>query len=195
MALTPSDVEEKTFGTALRGYDLDEVDDFLDEVVATIRELHDQVAEARAAEPAEQPESPPAPADESAIGRALIAAQNAADGLLAQAKEEADRIVDDAKGDAETWTAERDAKKAAAEQEMAELKDHVSNIRTQLAVLATAVADRLDEMDQTIDAESASEETDGHEGDSYESTSSADEESDPAADEDDTDPESVRGEF
>ena len=45
--LKPSDVEQKTFSTALRGYDLDEVDDFLDEVVATIRELNKQLDEAR----------------------------------------------------------------------------------------------------------------------------------------------------
>ncbi|TDI37156.1 MAG: DivIVA domain-containing protein, partial [Acidobacteria bacterium] len=34
MAMTPSDVEQKTFSTVLRGYDLDEVDDFLDDVIA-----------------------------------------------------------------------------------------------------------------------------------------------------------------
>ena len=33
---------------------------------------------------------------------------------------------------------------------MAELTDHVSNVRKQLALLATSVADRLDEMDQSI---------------------------------------------
>ena len=32
MPLTPIDVQQKTFATALRGYDLDEVDDFLDAV-------------------------------------------------------------------------------------------------------------------------------------------------------------------
>ncbi len=39
MAITPADIEKKTFSTALRGYDLDEVDDFLDEMVAAVREL------------------------------------------------------------------------------------------------------------------------------------------------------------
>ena len=33
---------------------------------------------------------------------------------------------------------------------MAELTEHVSNVRTQLALLATNVADRLDEMDEAI---------------------------------------------
>lgn len=148
MALTPADVEGKTFGTALRGYDLDEVDDFLDDVVGTLRGLQDQLAEARAVQP--ETTAPAVVADESAVGRALIAAQAAADTILSDARTEAERIVDEARDEAETWVSERDAKKAEADVEMAELTGHVSNVRTQLAVLATAVADRLDEMDQTI---------------------------------------------
>jgi cell division initiation protein len=154
MALTPTEVEGKTFGTALRGYDLDEVDDFLDDVVTTLRDLQDQLAKARA----NQTESagPPVIADESAVGRALIAAQTAGDTILSDAREESERILNDARGEAETWATERDARKADADVEMAELTEHVSNVRTQLALLATTVADRLDEMDLTIGGEAES---------------------------------------
>ncbi len=148
MALTPADVEGKTFGTALRGYDLDEVDNFLDDVVATLRDLQDQVASARAAQP--ESSEPPVIADESAVGRALIAAQAAGDTIISDAREESERILNDARGEVETWASEREAKKVETEIEMAELTEHVSNVRTQLAMLATNVADRLDEMDETI---------------------------------------------
>ena len=47
MALTPIDVQQKTFGTALRGYDLDEVDDFLDEVVTTLKSYEERLTEAQ----------------------------------------------------------------------------------------------------------------------------------------------------
>ena len=128
MALTPSDVEEKTFGTALRGYDLDEVDDFLDEVVSTIRELQDQLAEARASQP--EPAAAPLVADESAVGRALITAQETADSIVADAREESEKIIDDAKTEAETWVTERDARKAEADAEMAEIvrRDIMNNM-------------------------------------------------------------------
>ena len=128
--LTTADVEQKTFSTALRGYDLDEVDDFLDEVVATIRELTDQIETAQQArpqaaapvtapEPDTEPEAAdvPAPAptpaepgpriDESAIGRALLAAQTAADQLLADAQAQATRIVSDAESAADTLQSEK----------------------------------------------------------------------------------------
>ncbi len=73
MALTPEDVVNKRFqATKFReGYDQDEVDDFLDEVVVELRRLYGEndelrqrvaSAEARAAEAAKAPASAPAPA-------------------------------------------------------------------------------------------------------------------------------------
>jgi DivIVA domain-containing protein len=179
--LTAAEVEQKTFSTALRGYDLDEVDDFLDEIVATLRTLNEQLDEARAAsltgpmtepepaavavaepeiesEPEITPEpdvklvaEAPAPAiDESAVGRALIAAQTAADRLLEDARSQADRIVEGAKSEADSWSAERDAKRREAEAEIARLTDRVASVRSELSVLADEVADKLDEMDAVI---------------------------------------------
>ena len=186
--LTVADVEQKTFSTALRGYDLDEVDDFLDEIVVTIRSLNEQLDEARAGagaaevgivtepepvavavpepepgiEVEPEPEIEPEPGiepiaevpvqeiDESAIGRALIAAQTAADRLLEDARSEADKIVDGAKSEADSWTAEREAKRREAEAEIARLTDRVASVRSELSVLAGEVAEKLDEMDSVI---------------------------------------------
>lgn len=153
MALTPADVEQKTFSTALRGYDLDEVDDFLDEVVATIRDLQDQVSAAEMAAPVAAEAAAAAAhheSDESAVGRVLITAQNTADQLIADAQKEADRILAEAKVEAESWAEERERRKTEADEEIAELAHYVAGVRTQLAVLATAVADRLDEMDSAL---------------------------------------------
>jgi DivIVA domain-containing protein len=163
--LTAAEVEQKTFSTALRGYDLDEVDDFLDEIVATIRDLTDQLEAAKASTGAEMPPPPakieaepvtppppPAPAlDESAIGRALIAAQTAADRLLEDARAEADQIVIGAKSEADTWEAEKEAKKAAAQSEIAALAARVASVRSELSVLAGEVNEKLDDMDAVIE--------------------------------------------
>lgn len=174
--LTPADVEQKTFSTALRGYDLDEVDDFLDEIVATLRELNEQLEEARAGARVEEPDEtlageesepevvvvepePEAPAaapaapeiDESAIGRALVAAQTAADRLLEEAESQAARIVDEAKSEADSWSEEREAKRREAEAEIGALAARVTAVRSELAVLAGEVSGKLDEMDAVID--------------------------------------------
>jgi cell division initiation protein len=182
MALTPADIEKKTFSTALRGYDLDEVDDFLDEVVVALREMEAQMNQARArvAELERDPDAPatavPPPVaavpaaglDESAVGRALIAAQQAADRLLEDARADADRtlresrseaeqVLESARSEADTYNRERDLKKAEVEAEMAQMADLVAGVRTKLAVLATSVADKLDEMDAAIAADEAAE--------------------------------------
>lgn len=172
--LTSADVEQKTFSTALRGYDLDEVDDFLDEVVTTIRTLTEQLEEATvaaaeapavaAAEPVPEPpvmvepeaepeqivERPKPEIDESAIGRALIAAQTAADQLLEDARNQADKIVEGAKTEADSWTAEQEAKRIEAEAEIARLASRVASVRSELSVLAGEVSEKLDEMDSVI---------------------------------------------
>jgi cell division initiation protein len=165
MPLKPSDIEQKTFSTALRGYDLNEVDDFLDDVIATIRDLEEQVKAKGGRQTASS--SDPAP-DESAVGRALIAAQNAADQILASARDEAERIKEEAKGETESWVKERDQKKAEAQQQIGELRLRVDNVRRELAVLATVVADGLDEMDASITkTESSVAATDSTEDDQY----------------------------
>ncbi|HEU5112768.1 MAG TPA: DivIVA domain-containing protein [Acidimicrobiia bacterium] len=160
MPITPADIEKKTFSTALRGYDLDEVDDFLDEMVVAVRELEEELARAkeRVAQLENDPEAmavaaaapaPPGP-DESAVGRALIAAQAAADRMLEEARTEADQIVGGARSEADTFAMERDQKKAAVDAEMAEMTGLVAGVRNKLAVLATTVADKLDEMDAVV---------------------------------------------
>jgi cell division initiation protein len=163
MAITPADIEKKTFSTALRGYDLDEVDDFLDEMVVAVRELEEELARSkeRVAQLEQDPDavaalaavsaapSTPAP-DESAVGRALIAAQTAADKLLEDAQSEADKIVGDARSEADIFAQERAKKKAEVDAEMAEMTGLVAGVRNQLAVLATTVADKLDEMDAVV---------------------------------------------
>ncbi len=158
MAITPADIEKKTFSTALRGYDLDEVDDFLDEMVVAVRELQEELTQAkdRAAQfegdpqaVAAVPMAAPGP-DESAVGRALVAAQQAADRMLEDARAEADKIVGGARSEADTFAQERDQKKAEVDAEMAEMTGLVAGVRNKLAVLATTVADKLDEMDAVV---------------------------------------------
>jgi cell division initiation protein len=165
MAITPADIEKKTFSTALRGYDLDEVDDFLDEMVVAVRELEEELTRARdriaqleqdpgaptpSPTPAETPQAPAPGIDESAVGRALVAAQQAADRILEEARGEAERVVGDARSEADTFARDRDERRAAMEAEMADMTGLVAGVRTQLAVLATTVADKLDEMDAAV---------------------------------------------
>ena len=118
MAITPADIQAQTFSEAKRGYDPGEVDVFLEqlsaEVDAMLNKIVDlknrltateqQLADAQAALAA-QPEPAPAPApapqpeysaSERQISAALIAAQQTADNIIAEARENAERIRNEA---------------------------------------------------------------------------------------------------
>jgi cell division initiation protein len=159
MRLTPADVERMTFSTALRGYDLNEVDDFLDRVVVTMRELDEELTEAQSQRGASSRPDTSSSQDASVVGRALVAAQQAADGLIEEANAEAARILELARTAADTIESERDARRQAAEEEIELLGERVSAVRNQLAMLATEVADRLDAMDETLSGALKSDQT------------------------------------
>lgn len=142
--LTPSDIEAKTFHNSLRGYDMNEVDDFLDEIVATVRELTEKL------ETAAYTSTVATTSDESAVGRALVTAQATADRVIAEANAEAAKILELAKSEAEDWLAEREEKKAAALAEMADFSARVRAVRERLVELADTVAVSLDAMDEAI---------------------------------------------
>ncbi|MEX1093981.1 MAG: DivIVA domain-containing protein, partial [Acidimicrobiia bacterium] len=175
MTLTPSDIEQKTFSTALRGYNLDEVDDFLDEVVRSMRKLQEELEtahselETKSAEPddlaepvpaappvlaavVEAPPPPPVtPIDESALGKALIAAQETAERIVNDARSEADEILVRAKNEAETFEESRLLRKEEAEQEITRIDGLVNRVKAELADLSVAVGAELEEMSGVVD--------------------------------------------
>ena len=114
MAITPADIQAQTFSEAKRGYDPGEVDVFLERLAsevdamlnkivdlktrltATEQELAAAQAQAQVAPvvaPAPAPvANPEYTATASQISAALIAAQQSADNIVAEARENADRI-------------------------------------------------------------------------------------------------------
>jgi DivIVA domain-containing protein len=129
--LTPTDVANKQFRIAFRGYSLDEVDAFLDEVETELTRLLRERSAAPAAttEPAPVPVTvaepraaggPAAPltgmeGQESAL-RTLLLAQRTADAAIAEAQAEADELLTKARGEAERTLSEARAEASAAMQ-------------------------------------------------------------------------------
>ena len=147
MPLTPIDIQQKTFGPELRGYNMDEVDDFLDDVVVALKDYDQRLRDAEDRIRALEAELSTRGEDESAISRALVAAQKQADSLVADARVEAEKIRADAEGEADELRADRDAEKMSLTKDIARMRATVADMKRRIVELATAVSSDLDEMD------------------------------------------------
>lgn len=151
MPLTPNDIVSKQFGRKARGYSVEEVDSFLDEVEAELsRLLADNArltrelaaakvassapaavtpaAPAPAAAPAAAPGVAPHETQEAAL-RTLLMAQRTADQAIAEARAEADGILSEATSKAARTDQELNARIHAARAALeAEQKDVVARV-------------------------------------------------------------------
>jgi len=129
MELTPKAIEEAEFRQTFRGYDVDQVDEFLEKVAAGVASLMKKLEAAggtggRSATAARQDAPTAAPANKAApaagptsiedntdeLRRTLILAQRTADAAIREAKEEASRLVAEARNSSSRQVAEADAK-------------------------------------------------------------------------------------
>src|SRR5690606_28827921 len=152
MPLTPMDIQQKTFGPMLRGYDMDEVDDFLDEVVATLKDYDQRVRDAQDRIRALETELESRGEQESAISRALLAAQRQADTLLEEARSEAEMIRSQALDEVDRIRADREAERMTLTQDIARMRATVADLKRRIVELAGAAEADLDQMDEAIAA-------------------------------------------
>ncbi len=174
MAITPADIEQKTFSEAKKhGYDTDEVDQFLDQVSAEvdamlkkIKDLKDrltaseqqvaasqaqitQLREQAASAPAavSQPTAPApasANASESQISRVLIIAQQSADQLVDDARSNAENIRNEADRKAREVIRQALAEKQKELDEIDRLKQSREDFRSEYKKLLQHFLDDAD---------------------------------------------------
>jgi cell division initiation protein len=107
MEITGKVLREVEFRDRLRGYDTDEVDEFLEEVAIAVDELYRRLASSAgghsaAATEAQEPLRVAEPTfDDDSIRRTLILAQRTADMAIKEAADEAARILDSARREAQ----------------------------------------------------------------------------------------------
>jgi cell division initiation protein len=130
----PLDVQSVEFSRAMRGYSIDEVDAFLDQVTQELDRLRGDIERLR--------EQRPGHADEQAIARALVTAQLAAQQTVEDAKAEAERILTEAEANA---TRNSEAADAQAREILEAAELHAREVKTSLE-------ERRHELGQSIKA-------------------------------------------
>ena len=171
MAITPQDIEQQTFSPSKHGYNTEEVDTFLEqlssEVSTMLQKIHDlksrltsteqqlAAAQAQVAQLEEKGAAPaasltaPAPAadygiTERQISQALIVAQQAAEKVVADARDNADRIRNEADQKAREVIRQALAEKQTELEEIDRLKASREEFRSEYKKLLQHFIDDAD---------------------------------------------------
>lgn len=147
MALTPVDIHNKQFKKALfGGYEKSDVDEFLDQIIQEMERLIREAGRAQEAAAHLEQKLQEYRNLEDTLNRTLIAAQETADGIKANAKKEAELIIQEARLQAERLVEAGQAKARRILHENAELQKQTEVLRSQLKGLLTAQMELLDRL-------------------------------------------------
>lgn len=150
MTMSPIEIEQKTFRVALRGYAEEEVDAFLDEIVASIREYERELAEARDRIAALEQQLETTSESEDRIKKTLVIAQRTADEVVRDARAEAQQILSEARLDASEIEAEQARRRDRLTDEVTTLQRAVADLRVHIRSLTDRLMAQVEETESTI---------------------------------------------
>jgi cell division initiation protein len=145
MPLTPLDIHNKEFGRRLRGYDEDEVNEFLDQVIKDYEALIRENKELQTQTASMQEKLNHFSNIEETLSKTIIVAQEAADEVKSNAKKEAQLVIKEAEKNADRIINESLAKSRKIALEMEELRKQASIYRTRFRMLLEAQLEMLRE--------------------------------------------------
>ena len=167
MDLSAIDVQQKTFRERFRGYDPDDVEDFLDRVVETLRGYELKMRQQQEQLDGLQQDLAGTKEAEEAIKRTYIGAQRTSQEMVAEAQEKANSILDKSKNQAESMVTEARAEVKRTRQEAAtehdtlkrrvtQLRSAVGDLQTRLKSFAETATVDLEALGASIDLETHS---------------------------------------
>ncbi len=143
MPLTPLDIHNKEFSRRLRGYDEDEVNEFLDQVIKDYEGLIRENKDLQNQLLAVQERLDHFANLEETLSKTIIVAQEAADELKNNAKKEAQLIIKESEKNADRIINESLSKARKVSMEVEELKKQASIYRTRFRTLVEAQLELL----------------------------------------------------
>ena len=167
MDLSAIDVQQKTFRERFRGYDPDDVEDFLDRVVETLRGYELKLRQQQEQLDNLQQDVAGSKEAEEAIKRTYITAQRTSQEMVSEAQDKSNSILDKAKGQAESMVAEARAEMKrtrdesstehdALKRRVAQLRTAVGDLQSQLKAFAENTSVELEGLGASIDLETHS---------------------------------------
>lgn len=150
MTLTPLDIHNKEFSRRLRGYDEDEVNEYLDQIIKDLEALIRENKELKTANETLQERLNHFANLEETLSKTIIVAQEAADEVKNNSKKEAQLIIKEAEKNADRIINDSLAKSRKIALEVEELKKQASIYRARFRTLVEAQMDLLSQDDWDV---------------------------------------------
>lgn len=122
MILTAQDIQSQQFHVRFRGFDVEEVDDFLEKIAAAFQGVSEENQKLKGRLESMEKDLATYQNQQKSFQSAIIAAQNVADGMKEKSREEAEAIVAEAQEEARL-------RREEANHEIAELKGKIENLK------------------------------------------------------------------
>ena len=145
--LTPLDIENKKFQKQMmNGYNVDEVDDFLDEITADYEKLYKENSELNAEIERSKTDLEKYKNIEETLQNTLVMAQKTADDIKKNAQEEADNIIKGARSKMQTSVDELTKDLETRKREYSETKKQFDIYRAKMEALLISQLELLKDM-------------------------------------------------
>ena len=145
--LTPIDIQKQDFGVKLRGYNADEVDDFLDMVGSDYEKLYKENIELRDKVSSLAKDVEKYKAMEDTLQNSIILAQGAAEDIKKNASERADNIISEAHNKSEDILRQINADILAKKNELSGMKMEVESYKTRIKGICAGLLEMLDKIE------------------------------------------------
>ena len=147
--LTPLDIENKKFAKQMvNGYNVDEVDDFLDELTKDYEKLYKDSTESKAKIDELSSSIEKYKNIETTLQSTLMMAQTTAEEVKSVAQKEAEQIVKSAQNDAKAAVEDLNSQIAAKQRELEELKKQMDVYKAKMEALLISQLELLKDINK-----------------------------------------------
>ena len=147
--LTPLDIENKKFSKQMmNGYSIDEVDDFLDELTVDYEKIYKELQESRTTAEELRKNLEHYKNIEATLQSTLVMAQSTAEEVKKVARQQADQIIADAKGNVQKSVDDLEQEMIVKKKEMDDIKKQFDIYKAKMESLLISQLELLKDMNQ-----------------------------------------------
>ena len=145
--LTPLDIENKRFSRTIKGYNVEEVDDFLDQLTADYEKIYKENADLRTQMEENRKELEHYRNVEHTLQNTLVMAQTTAEDIKANAQSHAEQSIRDAQSEARRSSAEITKEEFEIRKRTEELKRQFGVYKAKMEALLISQLELLQDKD------------------------------------------------